>query len=513
MPSSEPTVKLAPLSEKEAGIIVSIMAEQAEFLAPNSRDALLELLKSQGENRLLLAEKFLKDDPVGLAPFILATESDCSSSQQLAHLTSAVEQARSNVENGDPFSFGQRFLVWALLRLASLYVGLGKNSNAIEVLEKSNFDELEFLSQNELDDCRFTLVCYLVLENENEKARKVLDGEPVPTMEWYYLNALLRFRELGDTADSRGALSIAFGEGVSVGRLLAGEESLPQAESDFIDHIPAKFVYEYVSLTKEAWAATDGAISWIQDHLTKRPTRIGEQSDIDDVRLMRCMKEFELGLSHLQRNNHKDAKRSFNQALRESERLNDGGEFFASIVELISDIRHRNNESVSDLIERLDARLKSFQRYTGDPSPLFFSFSDMGDLFLKLDEHSRAETCAKEALTLWQKHAAEMNIDTFSVSNMYSLLASTASLMHKFSEAKEYLQQHIELGSRYLGPNHIGLVESLQALRYALHNLGEHEKELEVATRALAIDEFADESDEVEDFEWCEPKVLAGTAG
>ncbi|MBX9694005.1 MAG: hypothetical protein K2Z81_16590, partial [Cyanobacteria bacterium] len=405
MPSTELTVKLLPLSDRETDYLVEIIAEHSEFLSSGTRDAYLELLKGQGEDRLKSAEAFLGEDSSGLAHFILATESEFDYNQQVAHLASAVEKSRSSIDNGSALLFVNHLHLWASTRLAHLYGESGKNSLAIEVLEKSGFDTMSEMSQLELDVCRFNLVCYLIQENEDEKARKVLDGDPVPTVEWYYLNALLRFRELGgDSADSRGALSIALREEFAIGRLLSGAQAKRQLENE-----PPEYAIDYANLTKAAWAATDGAIAWLYDRLENSSRRVGEEAEVDEARFLRSVQEFDLGLSHLHRNNPKDAKRAFNQALRESERLNDGGEFFMTMVRLISELRRTNNDSITDLIERLEARFKFLQRQTADPEKLFLSMVDLGNMFLELGALSRADECAKKAFALWQTHAELLN--------------------------------------------------------------------------------------------------------
>ncbi|MBX9692112.1 MAG: tetratricopeptide repeat protein, partial [Cyanobacteria bacterium] len=96
----------------------------------------------------------------------------------------------------------------------------------------------------------------------------------------------------------------------------------------------------------------------------------------------------------------------------------------------------------------------------------------------------------------------------FVAENMYVLLASVASVLQRFSEAKEYSERVTELRSKYLGSKHITLIEPLQNIRYALHQLGEHEQELEIASRVLELDKYADNDEEFEQLDWCEPKVL-----
>ncbi len=52
------------------------------------------------------------------------------------------------------------------------------------------------IGQPLLDYTLNVLASYLICQGKDNEARALLDEDPIPTADWYYLNALLRFREL-----------------------------------------------------------------------------------------------------------------------------------------------------------------------------------------------------------------------------------------------------------------------------------------------------------------------------
>lgn len=476
------------------GDLVMYLELLEEHVSKDNYESIGKMLKSSPEERVSIARKVLPEDQSGLAHLVLAIELE-DVDERKQHYLKSLELSKQHNEEAVPlrFIFGQ-----ASAHLANLYWNLNQRDEAIRILEEAlNFR----FGQHIVEEVRYSLVSYLVILNQDERARAALDSDGIPTSEWYYLNALLRFRQHGDTYISRGALFRAIAEDDIIAYALSDTEY--DGDEDELEDLD-RWTKKYIAFTREGWKSTPQAMDWLIRYITRVRPRVG-LSDVPDVgRIRRIDNEFELAIKHTEREDLKNAKRSFISALREANRLDDGGESFKFIAGLFSSFLKEIDESQSPILELIRQRISWLdgQTKTAEPEAQLHSYVDAGRVAYEVEGFEESEKCMQKAYEIFCENRSELNSQSGDI--ILAVLGSISTQKNDFEALEKYMRERISMTEETLGPAHLDVVEQLQYLRFALHSLGKHEEELEVAKRAYAIDINADIDEELDVVDWCD---------
>lgn len=257
----------------------------------------------------------------------------------------------------------------------------------------------------------------LICEGKDKEARALLDKDPVSSPEWFYLNALLKFKELGDCIQSRSAATAALEESELIGDILTPAESdygdNDQSDDDDDDDEDAVDDFdveesdeekEYAHATLPAWQKTAGALDWLAKLMDIEYKMFGAADFTDEERFKKWQREVELADSHLRREDFKSTKRAFKTALREADSLDDGGDMFLLTVKMLGSLLLEYGETLEDLGEALDKKITWLdEQKSDDTESLFVSYSEFAEIAMELGMTKRAEHCAERAVAFFEK--------------------------------------------------------------------------------------------------------------
>lgn len=473
--------------------LMALVEHLEEYVDETLFESFDKLLKCKTpKERIEIATNILEKDRTGLAHMVLAIEST-EVEKQKQHYEKALELTK---DLDDEFVFG-----FGTVRLAKLLWSLQQREEAISLLEDADVNNL-LVGQHIIDEIRFSLVTYLIVKNNDERARAILDGEAVPTFEWYYLNALLRFRQLGNTFISRGALHRALAEDEIIAYLLSDTEY--DGDQDDLDELD-RWTRKYIDLTRECWNETPDAISWLSKTLTRDMPSVGFSKDVDQVLAGSIDDEFEVAMAHVASEDFESAQRSFNSALLKANKLNDGGAMLLFIVEMFTALLYEMDESQAPVVELLNERVAwlDAQAASAEPEALMNSYLNIARAFHDdVEDIQGAEICAQKAYDIFNNIRSDSDSQTGE--NILTILGSIAVQKDDFPSLESHMRAAISMGEQTHGPSHLSIIDQLQFLRYALHGQGKHEEEGEIAKRIYAIDINADKDEDLAELEWCD---------
>ncbi len=346
------------------------------------------------------------------------------------------------------------------------------------------------------DDEKFWVsLTELVCAGKDKEARAQLDEDPVPMADWFYFNALLRFRELGDCVQSRSALSAALDESPVIAITMTDSaEELDEQDKTFWEEEE-----NYALLTKPAWEKTKGALTWLSKAMDTEYKMFGASDFPDEIRIKKWQREIELADANLRRQDYKATKKSFRTALREADSLNDGGEMFLLTAQMLGGVLQETGDSLADLHGIFDKKIEWLdQQNSNELESLLTSYSEFARVLYELDMDKQAGHCAKKGLELAEKlmDKDSKQVDYHHKTQCLYIHACMLSQHEDFEEAAKCFSQLTSLLEQYLGEMHLSLVDSLMGSRFCLHELGRHEEEKLVYDRLYSIDENFDEGDE-----------------
>lgn len=461
-------------------------------------DLIDDMLTSESLKERLEMAKAFTNDPAknyGVAYLVLARESESESAsgqkEQEKNYRAAIDAFTQELEKKNfPYRVSENLTAAVTIELANTLWNSGRTDEAIAMLKDVN---TELLGDVMKDKWLFTYLVYLVCTGADEEALAALNADQLPTEEWLYFNALLKYKAFGDGALSRSALTAALTETESIASWLTRKLENIDTESYLFSDMT------YADLTRVAWEATDGAMEWLAAHMEKGLPRFGESKVIDEIRLKKWQREFDMGESHIEREDFKAAKQAYKSALKEAEQLNDGGEGFNVTCMALGALLLDTDGSLEELVTSLDKRINwlDSQDQTNFDQ-LARNYYDLADTFLEIGEYTRAEKCALKAVEFFEKTANDSNprIDHFEGTQFLEVLALALEAQDKYSETKDRVEQLISLKEKFLGENHLSLVDYLKAQKRCLHELDQHEEEAVVLERLIDIDCVYDISEE-----------------
>lgn len=461
-------------------------------------DLIDDMLNSESLKERLEMAKAFTNDPAknyGVAYLVLARESESESAsgqkEQEKNYRAAIEAFTKELNKSPfPYRVSENLTAAVTIELANTLWNSGRTDEAIELVKAI---DTELLSDVILDKRLFTYLVYLVCTGAYDEAQKALEADQLPTEEWLYFNALLKYKAYGDSAISRSALTASLTETESIASWLTRKLENIDTESYLFSDMT------YADLTRVAWEATDGALEWLAAHMEKGLPRFGESEIIDEIRLKKWQREFDMGESHVEREDIKAAKRAYKNALKEAEQLNDGGEGFNVTCMALGALLLETDGSLDELVSSLDKRIEWLDSQDEkDFDLLARNYYDLADTFLEIGEYNRAERCATKAVKFFERTANDTvpKIDHFEGTQFLEVLALALEAQDKYSETKERVEQLISMKEKFLGKKHLSLVDYLKAHKRCLHELNQHKEEQAVLERLIEIDGVYDLEEE-----------------
>jgi tetratricopeptide (TPR) repeat protein len=136
---------------------------------------------------------------------------------------------------------------------------LGRREEAAEHLR-----EMLRLNPNDNQGLRYTLAAWLLNLDRDEELAGLLEQYDEPTAMWAYTQALLSFRQHGDTPEARRRLERARKANPHVPAFLLGREPLPpERPGGYSPGQPSEAII-YVGMARSGWKETPGAITWLK---------------------------------------------------------------------------------------------------------------------------------------------------------------------------------------------------------------------------------------------------------
>lgn len=526
------------------GLKLFVDADMADPRAKSIKESEAELLElmnsSEEEKRLAVANRMVKDGKadLGIAHIVLARSiselSDREKHYRAALKNSENQEFKSKTKAAD---FKSDMLHVAIaLEFADVLFRNSKPAVAIEILQtiQANANAL-WLGQHIRDGLLTALTTYLISENRVAEARALLDIDPIPVADWYYLNALVKFQEKGDCIQSRSALSVALNNSVIIAINLTDEDddsdedddndrNDDRAEESYTDDDDddddkeadsdedsglneygaaekqlIDWDYHYSQITLPAWQNTAGAMEWLCMVFDTKHTLFGAEEVPDEVRYKKWQREMEVAEAHIRREDFKSIKRSFKMALREADSLNDGGDMFLLTAKMLGAVLLENGNSLDDLKESFDKKIAWLDKQESDDvEGLFTSYSHFAKTLYEIGMVKGAKHCAKRAIDFYEKAEERKTdkLDYFYLSECLVIYGSLLSVEEQFEEAESVFSRLVSVQAEFLGDKHLNLVDGLAGQRFCLHQLKRHDEEQRVYERLKKIDEYFDSDDE-----------------
>jgi len=247
-----------------------------------------------------------------------------------------------------------------------------------------------------------------------------------------------------------------------------------------------------VRVTGEAWRSTDGALTWLKDWRDDGLARVGEEETIDEAKVKRIESELEILGSHLEREDFKEARKSFAKVLRDANRLNDGGAMFEEIIATVARVDEAlEGNMVATELEKRAEWLKE-QEKTAKPEALANSYADLSVLLSEIPGQEKLiESSAKKALEYLEKNPSRASTHVEQIA--LSIIGSLAIQNEDWAAVESNAKRIAEIVEQTSSSNHLDMIDALQLLRMSLRMQERLEEEKAVAERIYAIDEFADE--------------------
>jgi hypothetical protein len=121
------------------------------------------------------------------------------------------------------------------------------------------------LNPNDNQGIRYLLMdCLLILGRDDDATKLIKRYKEDGSAAWSWSRALLAFRRSGDCPESRNALSQAIADNTHVAALLLGYKKMPRQLPAYIGMGDKNEAVAYVHGAAAAWAATQGALSWLR---------------------------------------------------------------------------------------------------------------------------------------------------------------------------------------------------------------------------------------------------------
>lgn len=327
----------------------------------------------------------------------------------------------------------------------------------------------------------------------DEEAQRLLLTCSNELPDWHYFNALLRFRQHGDTSLSQGALRHAIECQDEVAHLLlagSGHEVPFGFEEAFLDDDSLKGEIGLHSL-KHCWRSTPGALQWLALrmrgwHLQRPALANFKPTTTDPARVKRWKDNIEGTIKFVKRDDPKNAKRLLKMALRDAEAIEESIYPYLGTVDMLLELRKEWGYQFEDLASSMKRKFAALKQYRFDSDEEKERVKgEFGCAFVALERHDEAALIFAsqvehfEAQMLEDESAVDLNV----LSHAFNNYGVCAGWTRNFKEARKSLERSLDLEERYLGSNHPELALNLELLWRACHHEGNHAEEHKVQHR------------------------------
>lgn len=473
-------------------------------LADVADDLIAIMSNSAEEKRIEIAERIVKEGKpdLGIAHIVLARASEKLADKETHYREAQKNSIDQQFKTNKGVSLKGDMLYAAItLEFADVLLRNGKQEEALkELQELQSSTDLLWLSQDNLDSLFVALTTQLICANKTAEARAEIERDPAPLAHWYYMNALVKFKEMGDCIQSRSALSVALNDSVMIAVILTDErDEMDEEEQMDADSLLTDWDEQFAQITMPAWKQTPGAMEWLLKIFDTKHLLYGAAEVQDEIRFKKWQREMELADTHIRREDFKSTKKAFKTALREADMLNDGGDMFLLTAKMLGAVLLEAGESLSDMKTIFEKKVAWLDKQQSDDfDSLFNSYSNFAKTAFELGMHKEAMTCAKKAIEHYEKsiEKGSEKLDYFYCSECLYIYAVLLCREENFEEAERVFSRLIDMQEEFLGKNAVDLEESLIGLRLCLHKLKRHDEEKVVHEQLLAIDPAFDAEDE-----------------
>jgi tetratricopeptide (TPR) repeat protein len=145
--------------------------------------------------------------------------------------------------------------------------GLGESLEELGETEKAleMYQTLLDLNEEDHQGARYDALRLLLQLNRDEDADELLEEfEEDGSATWAYAQALLAFRQAGDTAHSRAALKKALRTNRHAPAYLTGAKPLPEEAPEAVGFGDENEAIDYALFNYALWWSTPGAVDWLK---------------------------------------------------------------------------------------------------------------------------------------------------------------------------------------------------------------------------------------------------------
>jgi tetratricopeptide (TPR) repeat protein len=248
-----------------------IPRHKAETPLEKAQELIYEAWETESpRKRVRLARKALRISPDCVDAYLILAEETAESLEEAREFyEQAVEageralgpDALSDLEGNFWLATETRPYMRARLELAQLLWFMDEAQEAIDELH-----EMLLLNPNDNQGARYILLSYLLQDDRNEEAEKLLDDfKEDASPDWLYTHALILFIKQGPSRGANSTLKKALKSNPYVPEFLLGREpvpeDLPQYSTPGEPIEAAHYFLQYVTF----WLRTRGAIDWLRD--------------------------------------------------------------------------------------------------------------------------------------------------------------------------------------------------------------------------------------------------------
>jgi tetratricopeptide (TPR) repeat protein len=455
----------------------------------------IAILSEDHEQRVAAARDALEhfEQKCGVAWLVLAREGSEDVNEAIGFANKAVEQLKLECDDENAaYKVDDEAYTLAIADLAQLTWQSGKHDEAIAILQKAVSETRTYLVTLLLSPLVEMTAAYLLLQGKAKEALETLQSTTRDEPQWHYLNALILFALEGDSLTSRSALARAFMKGTLTA------SAILKNDPNFDHEVVVAFgLDEFFKLIEPAWLSIAGAKEWLEaadkEPHFKTNRQLGGAAAVanDSPRWKRWQDLYESALHYVAKENDKEAKTAFKSALREAERIDYSYvPFLDTMASLMESVEH-TKKSLADLHTQIKTRAKRFDASEALGEPLHaMHLQSFGALFTFLDDYEIGCAYQEQALKGIEKEIAAGSkvITLVDETEARNDVALSYQETKRYAEALALFSQNAEVIARYLGPQHVELLETLEPALRCLEELGESDKAAELTARIDGID-------------------------
>ena len=168
---------------------------------------------------------------------------------------------------------------WGLLETRPYMRALHGQANMLWQLRRHEeaaaiYREMLHLNPGDNQGVRYSLLQLLLELNRVDEARAlIVQYKDEYSSTWLYTQALLAFKQEGDSPASTSALKEALKQNPHVPAYLSGQKRIPNRLPDYVSPGDETEAIDYAVGHLNDWRRTPGAVDWIAPHVVSAPQR------------------------------------------------------------------------------------------------------------------------------------------------------------------------------------------------------------------------------------------------